>query len=67
MDFECRLKEMRFKYGNKTQQQLHEMTGISLSKLSQYENNKTIMSLPTAFIISKALGCRVDSLYKIIK
>jgi transcriptional regulator with XRE-family HTH domain len=67
MKLECKLVEMRFKRGRMTQQQLSDLTGIAVTTLSAYENNKSIMSIPTAYIIASALGCRVDSLYKIVK
>jgi DNA-binding XRE family transcriptional regulator len=67
MELECRLAEMRRRYNKISQKRLSELTGIGINKISAYENNKTIMSIPTAYTIAAALGCRVDSLYKIIK
>lgn len=57
-----RLKEI-----GKSQQWLRDVTGISKSQISDYVNNRRIMSLPTAMTISKAIGCYMDDLYEFVK
>lgn len=66
MELECRLEKIR-KRKKMTQRELSERTGIAITTLSAYENNKWIMSTPTLWTVAKALNCRVDSLYKEIK
>jgi transcriptional regulator with XRE-family HTH domain len=46
-----------------TQTDLSVKTGISISQLSAYINNKQTMSLPTALLIAWALDCNVKELY----
>jgi transcriptional regulator with XRE-family HTH domain len=50
-----------------TQAELSEKADISISQISLFENNKSTPSLPNLWKIAQAIGCRVDSLYKIIK
>lgn len=57
-----RLKEI-----GKSQQWLSDVTGISKSQISDYVNNRRIMSLPTAMTISMAVGCSINDLYEIVK
>jgi transcriptional regulator with XRE-family HTH domain len=66
MELECMLAKIR-KRKKITQKGLCELTDIGINKISAYENNKSVMSIPTAYIIARALGCRVDSLYRIVK
>jgi putative transcriptional regulator len=47
-----------------TQIELSRRTGISKQQISDYINNRRIMSLKNARIISRALGCIIDDLYK---
>ncbi|MFJ7975700.1 helix-turn-helix domain-containing protein [Peribacillus sp. JNUCC 23] len=42
---------------------LSENTGISIEKLSDF-NNKTVMNINTAMTISKEIGCTMEDLYK---
>jgi putative transcriptional regulator len=49
------------------QQWLSDMTGIAKSQISEYSNNKTVMSLPTLMTIAKALNCSMDEIYEIVK
>ena len=55
---------MRYKKGRMTQTELSEKTGIAVSQLSAYENNKRIPNAITLWKISRVLNCRVDSLYR---
>lgn len=50
----CRLKHLYKKTGI-NQRQLHILTGIPESQLSDYANNRTIMGYSTAVTIAKAL------------
>jgi transcriptional regulator with XRE-family HTH domain len=58
------LLQKRLKDAKMTQQQLAEKTGISKQKISDYANNRIIMSLPTAKNIADAIGCFIDELYE---
>lgn len=46
-----------------TQADLAYLTGINKHQLSNYMNDKNVMSLKTARIISKSLKCKIDDLY----
>ena len=46
-----------------TQTDLSDKTGISIYQLSKYTNNKSVMSMQTAMLISWALNCQIDQLY----
>jgi transcriptional regulator with XRE-family HTH domain len=59
----CLLYELIARAG-KTPTQFADETGISLSTLSLYANNKRIMSLETAKIIAESLGVSIDDLYE---
>ncbi|TCZ76148.1 XRE family transcriptional regulator [Paenibacillus albiflavus] len=48
----------------KTQQWLVEETGIDKYRISDYANNRGVMSLPTAKTIASALDCPIDDLYE---
>ncbi|WKL00852.1 helix-turn-helix transcriptional regulator [Paenibacillus amylolyticus] len=50
----CRLKEW-YKRRRISQRELHIITGIAESQLSQYANNNQIMTLGTAHTIAKAM------------
>jgi len=50
-----------------TQQELSDMTGINVSQISEYENDKVQPTPQNLWSIARALHCRVDSLYKIVK
>jgi transcriptional regulator with XRE-family HTH domain len=67
MNLECRIADMRYKYGKITQIELSERTGIAVSQISAYENNKRLPNAYTLWKIARAIGCRVDSLYRIVK
>jgi putative transcriptional regulator len=47
-----------------TQADLSRKTGISPKQISDYINNRKTMSLKNAKIISRAIGCIIDDLYK---
>ncbi|WP_080845644.1 helix-turn-helix domain-containing protein [Cytobacillus gottheilii] len=47
-----------------TQADLISKTGIAKSQISAYINNKNIMSLSTARVISRTLKCRIEDLYE---
>ncbi|MBW3111943.1 helix-turn-helix domain-containing protein [Bacillus sp. MCCB 382] len=47
-----------------TQTQLAEITYIPKSQISEYVNNKHVMSLESAKIISHALNCNIEDLYE---
>jgi plasmid maintenance system antidote protein VapI len=52
---------------NKTQQWLSEKTDINKTQISDYANNRKVMSLSTAKTISVAIGCYIDDLYEFTK
>lgn len=47
-----------------TQSQLAEMTSIPKSQISEYVNNKHVMSLETAKTIANKLNCNIEELYQ---
>lgn len=53
----------RLKKADLTQTELAEMTNIPKSQISEYVNNKHVMSLETARIISYVLNCNIEDLY----
>lgn len=55
------IKQIRCKRGN-TQEQISELADISLSHMSNVENGRTKVSLPTLFDIANALEVTVDEL-----
>lgn len=59
----CLLPDL-LKHSRITQTDLSDKTGISVSQLSMYINNKRMMSLQTAMLISWALKCHIDGLYE---
>lgn len=62
----CLLKQ-RLKEIRKTQQWLAETTGLTKAQISDYANNRKVMSLPTAKTIAAAIGCHIDDLYEFRK
>jgi transcriptional regulator with XRE-family HTH domain len=54
----------RLKKADLTQIELAELTSIPKSQISEYVNNKHVMSLVTAKIIAHALKCNIDDLYQ---
>lgn len=66
MLLKCNIRQMRQKK-EITQQQLSDLTGIFVSQISEYENDKVQPTPVNLWLIANALGCRVDSLYKIVK
>jgi transcriptional regulator with XRE-family HTH domain len=58
----CLLSD-RLKKADLTQVELAELTKIPKSQISEYVNNKHIMSLESAKKISSALNCYIEDLY----
>ena len=50
----------------KNQQCLSNLTGMSKSQISDYANNRRLMSLTTAYTIAATIGCSTDDLYECI-
>lgn len=59
----CRLSII-LKVSNISQIELSEMTGISDTQISQYINDKRIMSLSNAWIVAHVLRCSIEDLYE---
>lgn len=59
----CLLGDRLIKSGM-TQSMLAIRTNIPKSQISEYVNNKHIMSLETAKILSAALNCAIEELYE---
>jgi putative transcriptional regulator len=59
----CLLRD-RLLEADLTQTQLAEKTYIPKSQISEYVNNKHVMSLESAKIISHALNCTIEELYE---
>jgi plasmid maintenance system antidote protein VapI len=58
----CLLSDLLHKRGW-NQNMLCERTGLKKSQVSAYVNNKKMMSLKTAILISHVIGCHADELY----
>jgi plasmid maintenance system antidote protein VapI len=58
----CLLSD-RLKKADLTQTELAELTSIPKSQISEYVNNRHVMSLATAKIISHVLKCNIEELY----
>ena len=54
----------RLKKADLTQIELAELTNIPKSQISEYVNNKHVMSLVTAKTIAHTLNCNIDDLYQ---
>lgn len=65
MLLKCNIKNMRAK-ANMSQSQLFEKSGINISMISEYENNKSTPTIYTLWRLAEALGCKVDDLYEVI-
>jgi transcriptional regulator with XRE-family HTH domain len=59
----CLLRQLRTKKAM-TQQELADLTIISRSQLSAYENNRYVMNISDAKSISDIIGCEIDDLYE---
>lgn len=59
----CQLRQM-LKQRAMTQIELSQLTGISKTKISDYANDRTMMSLATAALIAQCLRCSIDDLYE---
>lgn len=63
---QCLLSQQLTRSGM-TQQQLSYKTGISHQQISDYCNNRRMMSLKNAFRIARSIpNCRVEDLYVIV-
>lgn len=62
----CLLRE-RLKLAEMTQQDLADRTGITRQQMSDYSTNRRVMSLRTAYLISRALSSvvptKIEDLY----
>jgi DNA-binding XRE family transcriptional regulator len=47
-----------------TQTELAELSGKAEAKISDYCNDKAVMSLATAAVIAHTIGCHIDDLYE---
>lgn len=54
----------RLKKSDLTQAELADITKIPKSQISEYVNNKHLMSLVTAKTIAHALNCNIEDLYQ---
>ena len=59
----CHLRNLLKQIGM-TQTELSELSGKAEAKISDYCNNKAIMSLRTAALIAHIVGCNIDDLYE---
>jgi transcriptional regulator with XRE-family HTH domain len=59
----CLLQDHLKKFGM-TQQELANKLSLSRSQISDYANNRKIMSLKNAKSIAKVIGCTIDDLYE---
>jgi transcriptional regulator with XRE-family HTH domain len=59
----CQLRKLLKKRGL-TQTELAELSGKAEAKISDYVNNKSVMSLGTAGLIANILNCHIDDLYE---
>ena len=62
MILKCNLKDLR-KYARMTQADLSAKTDITISMISEYENNKSTPTIYSLWKIAKALDCKVDDIY----
>jgi transcriptional regulator with XRE-family HTH domain len=53
----------RLRQNDLTQSQLAEMSNIPKSQISEYVNNKHLMSLESAANIADVLNCNIEDLY----
>lgn len=61
------LLQRRLREIGKKQQWLSEVTGMTRSQISDYANNRKLMSLLSAKTIAAAIGCHIDDLYEFLK
>lgn len=59
----CQLRRL-LKQIDMTQTELAELSGKAEAKISDYCNDKAVMSLATAAVIAKIIGCHIDDLYE---
>lgn len=63
MVLKSRLKRLRFE-ADMSQEQLSNLSGIHISQISDYENNKIFPNTINLWLLAEALGCKVDDLYE---
>jgi len=66
INLNCRLSEIRYEM-RMTQSDLSNITGIAISLISAYENNKRYPNTYTLWNLANALNCKVDDLYEIVE
>ncbi|GLI82409.1 hypothetical protein ANABIO32_00950 [Rossellomorea marisflavi] len=59
----CRLR-LILDHRRMTQEDLVVISGLHKSQINEYINNKRIMSLKSARIISKSCKCKIEDLYE---
>jgi transcriptional regulator with XRE-family HTH domain len=59
----CQLRKILRRIGM-TQTELAERSGKAEAKISDYCNDKSVMSLGTAALIASIVGCHIDDLYE---
>ena len=63
----CKMKKARLDADKMTQAKLSEITGIDVTTISTYENNRRTPNALTVWILADAIGCHTDDLYELIK
>jgi transcriptional regulator with XRE-family HTH domain len=66
MRLKCNLRRVR-RAADITQQELSDRTGIHITQISDYENDKVVPTVYTLWKIAIALKCSVDDLYSVVK
>ena len=66
MILKCNIALIR-KQKNITQQELSDRTGIVISSISEYENDRTMPNSFSLWKIAIALNCQVDELYAVVE
>ena len=59
----CQLRKILKQIGM-TQTELAERSGKAEAKISDYCNDKSVMSLSTAVVIASIVGCQIEDLYE---
>ncbi len=63
MFLKCLIRKLRFDNNEMTQQALSDLTNITISLISAYENNSRYPNLHTMWKLAKALNCTISDLY----
>lgn len=58
-----RIRALRFKHGEMTQQQLADRIGVTRQTVNAIEANKYSPSLEVAFLIARAFGEHLESVF----